>query len=142
MSYNYKKEYKKWYIWKTKEEEQLKNLNIPQSLIDELRRYDYEQFKAERRYRSKHIAFHDNFFMNVLSYPMKQAVSLKNILDEMEDENLYEKLKMVEVKMLRIIDLRLQGYSIKEISNISGLTTHQLYKKLKKLKNLYKSGEK
>ena len=43
MSYNYKKEYKKWFTWKEKEEELLKELNVPEKIIKELREYDYEQ---------------------------------------------------------------------------------------------------
>lgn len=42
MSYDYKNEYKKWYAWKEKEEELLKEFNVPQHLIEELRKYDYE----------------------------------------------------------------------------------------------------
>ena len=43
MSYNYKNEYKKWFTWKEKEEELLKELNVPEKIIKELREYDYEQ---------------------------------------------------------------------------------------------------
>ena len=49
MSYNYKNEYIKWYAWKENEEKILKELGVSQSQIDELKRYDYDQFKAERR---------------------------------------------------------------------------------------------
>ena len=52
MNYNYKNEYKKWYAWKEKEEEILKALSVPQALINQLRDYDYEQFKACLLYTS------------------------------------------------------------------------------------------
>ena len=57
MKYNYKNEYKKWYAWKEKEEEILRTLNVPQALINQLRDYDYEQFKADRRYKNKTFTF-------------------------------------------------------------------------------------
>lgn len=134
MSYNYKSEYKKWYSWKNKEEKMLKELNVPQSLIDELREYDYEQFKAERRYKTKHLLFDDNFFINRPTYDKKQYLSFRDFLDNIENEALYEYLKNTDEKILQIIMLKIQGYSIKEISNITGLTTHQIYKKIKKFK--------
>ena len=142
MSYDYKNEYKKWYAWKEKEEELLKELNVPQHLIEELRKYDYEQFKAERRYKTRHLPFDDNFFMNRPIYDKKQYSSFKDLLDDIENEALYEHLKNSEEEILQIIMLKIQGYSIKEISQITGLTTHQIYKKIKKLKKFYKSGEK
>lgn len=71
MSYNYKNDYKKWYAWKNKEEELLKEYNFPKQKIEELRNFDYEQFKTERRYKSKHQLFDDNFFVNRPTYDKK-----------------------------------------------------------------------
>ena len=36
MSYDYLSKYKEWYAWKKKEEKLLKELNVPQQMIDEL----------------------------------------------------------------------------------------------------------
>lgn len=134
MSYNYKNEYKKWFTWKEKEEELLKELKVPEKNIKELREYDYEQFKAERRYKTRHLLFDDNFFMNRPIYDKKQYSSFNDLLDDIENEALYEHLKNTDEVILQIIMLKIQGYSIKEISKITGLTTHQIYKKIKKIK--------
>ena len=136
MSYNYKNEYKKWYAWKEKEEEILKALSVPQALINQLRDYDYEQFKADRRYKTRHLLLDDNFFINRAIYDKKQYLSLNNLLDDIENESLYEYLKNNDEKILEIILLKIQGYSIKEISKIIGLTTNQIYKRIKKLKKI------
>ena len=125
MSYNYKNEYIKWYAWKENEEKILKELGVSQSQIDELRRYDYDQFKAERRYKTKHLLFDENFFINR---------AINDILDNIESEALYEYLINTDKTILDIILLKIQGYSVKEISQITGLTTHQIYKKIKKIK--------
>ena len=103
MSYNYKNEYKKWYAWKEKEEEILKALNVPQALIIQLRDYDYEQFKADRRYKTRHLLFDDNFFINRAIYDKKQYLSLNDLLDDIENETLYEYLKN------NLIDHQAQG---------------------------------
>lgn len=134
MSYNYKNEYKKWYVWKKKEEELLKEMNASQQLIEELRQYDYEQFKSERRYKTKHLIFDDNFFINRPIYDKKQYSSFCDLLDDIENEALYEHLKNTEEEIIQIIMLKIQGYSIKEISILTGLTTHQIYKKINKIK--------
>ena len=136
MSYNYKNEYKKRYAWKEKEEEILKALSVPQALINQLRDYDYEQFKADRRYKTRHLLFDDNFFMNRPIYDKKQYLSLNDLLNDIENEALYEYLKNSDEKILEIIMLKIQGYSIREISKITGLTTNQIYKRIKKLKKV------
>ena len=124
MNYNYKNEYKKWYAWKEK------------ALINQLRDYDYEQFKADRRYKTRHLLFDDNFFINRAIYDKKHYLSLNDLLDDIENEALYEYLKNSDEKILEIIMLKIQGYSIKEISKIIGLTTNQIYKRIKKLKKI------
>ena len=88
MNYNYKNEYKKWYAWKEKEEEILRTLNVPQSVINQLRDYDYEQFKTDRRYKTRHLLFDDNFFINRAIYDKKQYLSLNDLLDDIENEAL------------------------------------------------------
>ena len=136
MKYNYKNEYKKWYAWKEKEEETLRALNVSQALINQLRDYDYEQFKADRRYKTRHLLFDANFFINRAIYDKKQYLSLNDLLDDIENEALYEYLKNSDEKILKIITLKIQGYSIREISKITGLTTNQIYKRIKKLKKV------
>ena len=136
MKYNYKNEYKKWYAWKEKEEETLRALNVSQALINQLRDYDYEQFKADRRYKTRHLLFDDNFFINRAIYDKKQYLTLNDLLDDIENEALYEYLKNSDKKILEIIMLKIQGYSIREISKMTGLTTNQIYKRIKKLKKI------
>ncbi len=136
MNYNYKNEYKKWYAWKEKEEEILRTLNVPQSVINQLRDYDYEQFKTDRRYKTRHLLFDDNFFINRAIYDKKQYLTLNDLLDDIENEALYEYLKNSDKKILEIIMLKIQGYSIREISKMTGLTTNQIYKRIKKLKKI------
>lgn len=115
-----------------KEEELLKKLNVPQALINELREYDYDQFKADRRYKTKHLLFDDNFFINRPTYDKKHYTSLRDLLDDIENEALFDYLNSSDKEILQIISLKIQGYSIKEISKITGLTTNKIYKKNKK----------
>ena len=134
MVYDYKNEYRKWIHWKQREEKKLIELGVDQSIIDELRKYDYEQFKAERRYKTKNLLFDDSFFVNHPVFNNTNYYSLISILDDIENETLFNYLKHTDKSILQIIILRIQGFSIKEISKITGLTTHKIYKKIKKIK--------
>lgn len=47
VSYNYRKHYCQWEAWKRREEKELRQLGVDEKKIRDLRRYDWEQFKAE-----------------------------------------------------------------------------------------------
>ena len=86
--------------------------------------------------KTRHLLFDDNFFINQAIYDKKQYLSLNDLLDDIENEALYEYLKNSDEKILEIIMLKIQGYSIREIFKITGLTTNQIYKRIKKLKKV------
>lgn len=68
--------------------------------------------------------------------------SVADLLDEIENENLYRALLTVDKRTLQIILLKIQGYSTKEIAPIVHLTTGAIYARLdhlrKKLKEFRK----
>ena len=138
MSYDYLSKYKEWYAWKKKEEKLHKELNVPQQMIDELRKYDYEQFNAERRYHRRHILMEDNYFINQPTKNKELSYNIYELLDDIENEALYEYLKHVDSEVIKIISLKLQGYSVKEISNIMGMSIDRIYNRIKKIKKVLK----
>lgn len=138
MNYDYISKYKEWYAWKKKEEKLLKELNVPQQIIDELRKYDYELFNAERRYHRRHILMEDNYFINQPTKNKELSDNIYDLLDDIENEALYEYLKSVDSEVLKIISLRLEGYSVKEISNIMEMSIDRIYNRIKKIKKVLK----
>lgn len=66
----------------------------------------------------------------------KQYSTFTDLLNDIENEALYDYLKNTEEEILQILLLKIKGYSVKEISRITGLTTHQIYKKIKKIKKV------
>ncbi len=118
MSYNYKKEYAKWKKWKDKEEALLKQYDVPNKKILELREFDKYQFNSNRRFIRNQNTTKEQYFSTIPSYDKKEFNDVSDILDSIEDEALYEYLKQKEPILLIIILLKLQGYNIKEISNI------------------------
>ncbi|MBS5115845.1 MAG: sigma-70 family RNA polymerase sigma factor [Erysipelotrichaceae bacterium] len=135
MTYNYKGEYKKWLRWKTKEEKVLRDLNVSESIIKELHDFDWQQFNSDRRFKRHQDITNDIYFLIAPYFDKKEINSIEDILDVIEYEAFYEYLKEQEPDVLNIILLRIQGYSVKEISSILNIPTSTIYHKIKEIKN-------
>ena len=113
MSYNYRKEYAKWKRWKDQEERLLKQMNMPKNKINELRKFDWAQFNAERRFTRKQSITNDQYFSLIPVNDKKEIKNINDIFDSIEDEALYEYLIDKEPVLLTVILLKIQGFSIK-----------------------------
>ena len=63
-----------------------------------------------------------------------EVKTVADLLDEIEDETLYQALLTVDRRTLQIILLKMQGYSTKEIAPLVGLTTGAIYARLDHLR--------
>ena len=138
MSYNYRKEYAKWKRWKEQEEKILKQMNMPKNKINELREFDWAQFNDERRFTRKQNITNDQYFALIPVNDKKEFKNINDILDSIEDEALYEYLKDEEPVLLTIILLKIQGFSIKEISKLINMPISTIYRKIEKIKKNFK----
>lgn len=138
MSYNYRKEYTKWKRWKDQEEKILKQMNMPKNKMNELREFDWAQFNAERRFTRKQSITNDQYFSLIPVNDKKEFKSINDILDSIEDEALYEYLKDEEPVLLTVILLKIQGFSIKEISKLINIPISTIYRKIEKIKRNFK----
>lgn len=68
----------------------------------------------------------------------KEFKNINDILDSIEDEALYEYLKDEEPVLLTIILLKIQGFSIKEISKLINMPISTIYRKIEKIKKNFK----
>lgn len=138
MSYNYRKEYAKWKRWKDQEERILKQMNMPKNKINELREFDWAQFNDERRFTRKQNITNDQYFALIPVNDKKEFKNINDILDSIEDEALYEYLKDEEPVLLTIILLKIQGFSIKEISKLINMPISTIYRKIEKIKRNFR----
>lgn len=138
MSYNYRKEYAKWKKWKEQEERILKQMKMPKNKINELREFDWAQFNDERRFTRKQNITNEQYFTLIPVNDKKEFKNINNILDSIEDEALYEYLKDEEPVLLTIILLKIQGFSIKEISKLINMPISTIYRKIEKIKKNFK----
>lgn len=137
MSYNYRKEYAKWKRWKEQEERILKQMNMPKNKINELREFDWAQFNDERRFTRKQNITNDQYFALIPVNDKKEFKNINDILDSIEDEALYEYLKDEEPVLLTVILLKIQGFSIKEISKVINIPISTIYRKIEKINNKF-----
>ena len=138
MSNNYRKEYAKWKRWKDQEERILKQMKMPKNKINELREFNWAQFNDERRFTRKQNITNDQYFALIPVNDKKEFKNINDILDSIEDEALYEYLKDEEPVLLTIILLKIQGFSIKEISKLINMPISTIYRKIEKIKKNFK----
>lgn len=138
MSYNYRKEYAKWKRWKDQEERILKQMKMPKNKINELREFDWAQFNDERRFTRKQNITNEQYFTLIPVNDKKEFKNINDILDSIEDEALYEYLKDEEPVLLTVILLKIQGFSIKEISKLINMPISTIYRKTEKIKKNFK----
>ena len=135
---NHGREERKWRIWKEAEEKILRNCDVPESTIEELRIYDRADFNSNRRFY--------RYLNDVAEYleemsdttPPKEVNTVTDLLNEIENENLYRTLLTVDKRTLQIVLLKMQGYSTKEIAPLVCLTTGAIYARLDHLRKKLK----
>ena len=138
MAYNHGREERKWRIWKEAEEKILRDCGVPESTIEAIRIYDRADFNSNRRFY--------RYLNDVAEYleemsdttPPKEVNTVTDLLNEIENENLYRALLTVDKRTLQIILLKMQGYSTKEIAPLVGLTTGAIYARLDHLRKKLK----
>ena len=140
MAYNHGKEERKWRFWKEAEEKIMRNCGVDESIIEEIRTYDRADFNSARRFYT-HSQEVGTYLEDVAASEHHIEINtIADLLDEIENENLYRVLITVDKRTLQIVLLKMQGYSIKEIAPIVGLTTGAVYARLdhlrKKLKQI------
>ena len=142
MSYDYKKEYNLWKQWKDNEEKILRKHNVDEKIISDLRKFDMAQFNAERSFKRHQNVTKDIFFITQPVYDKIEIKNIENILDQIKNESLYEYLKRVDPMILKIIELKIIGYNINEISQMLDISVRSIYRKIKKVKNSLKTSQK
>lgn len=134
MAYNYGREERKWRIWKEAEETVLRKCGIDESTIEEIRTYDRAEFNSNRRFYRWTSDFGEYLEGMAEVEPLVDVKTVADLLDEIENENLYRALLTVDKRTLQIVLLKMQGYSTKEIAPIVHLTTGAIYARLDHLR--------
>lgn len=132
MAYNKARAEKEWLKWKNKEEAQLRELGVDEDTIQRLHTYDWAMFKAERNYRrlNSEAEMLDKFSCTDMP---KEVKNKQELLDEIDNEKLYAVLKETDKLTVEILLYKMQGYSVKEISEIYRIPKTTIYSRISAL---------
>ena len=152
MAYNHGKAERRWRLWKEKEEKILRECGVDEETIEEIRTFDREEFNSDRRFYTRLNDVGEYIAETAMQEPPMEVNTVWDMLNEIEDENLYRALLTVDKRTLQIVLLKMQGYScvlytspsprysLKEIAPMVDLSAGAVYARLdhlrKKLRKL------
>lgn len=138
MAYNKAREEKKWRLWKEAEEKQLRSLGVSEDTIEQLRVHDWAIFNSDRRYyqRMQETGTYLEEFAEDTTPP--EIKTVEDFLDNIENQQLYQILIMVDRLTLRIALMKVQGYSTREIAAYLSITEKAVYRRMDRLKEKLK----
>ena len=134
MAYNNGREDRKWRIWKEAEEKVLREHGVDEATIEQIRIDDRADFNSNRRFYHWSSDFGEYLEGMADRERADEIKTVEDLLDEIENENLYRALLTVDRRTLQILVMKMQGYSTKEISSVVGLTTGAIYARLDHLR--------
>ena len=117
MAYNNGREDRKWRIWKEAEEKVLREHGVDEATIEQIRIDDRADFNSNRRFYHWTSDFGEYLEGMADREQSAEVKTVEDLLDEIEDENLYQALLTVDRRTLQIVLLKMKGYSTKEITN-------------------------
>ncbi|WP_122643665.1 sigma-70 family RNA polymerase sigma factor [Luxibacter massiliensis] len=138
MAYNHGREERKWRIWKEAEETILRKYGVDEDTIEEIRTYDRAEFNSNRRFYRRTSDFGEYLEGMAEVEPFVDVKTVTDLLNEIDNENLYQALLTLDKRTLQIVLLKMQGYSTKEISAIVNLSIKSIYKRIERLRNKLK----
>lgn len=107
MAYNYGREKYKWNCRKKKEEKLLRELGVAETIIQELRNYDWQLFKKERTYYRWNISEEENLEQRVDLHegPLE---NIQQFLDELDNQELYHAFSVRMSRLRKKLKYRLK----------------------------------
>ncbi len=142
MVYNHGQAACEWRRKKQEEEKILREYGMSEVLIAELRKSDWEDFKAERRFYEHNVqsiddvnGANDDVRFSTEDVDGMEVFTVEAMLDEIEDARLFQILFHTEEKTLKILLLRLNGYSLHDIAHFLGMNEKAVSARLNRLKD-------
>jgi DNA-directed RNA polymerase specialized sigma24 family protein len=137
MAYNKARAEIEWLKNKKKEEAELRCLGFCEESITKLRAEDWEMFKSSRRYYER-INNTETYENRPVDETPPEIRSVQDLLDNIDDQRLYQALLTVDKITLQIAVYKINGYSSHEIADILKLTDKAVYRRLDRLKEKMK----
>lgn len=120
MAYNKARAEKEWLEWKNKEETQLRELGVDEDTIQRLHTYDWEAFKADRRYQEWNSESEQPIDAPA-EEPPRAVQCVSDLMESIENERLYAVLEKADKETLQILIYKMNGYTTEEIIQKTGI---------------------
>ena len=138
MPFNKAKEERKWTIWKEAEEKQMRQLDVSEDTIEQIRVHDWDVFNSDRRYYRR-LQDGGTYLEYVAESDTQTEIkTVEELLDSIDNEMLYQTLLTVDKLTLQIALMKSQGYSVAEITVKFDLTPKAVYRRMDRLKEKLK----
>ena len=138
MAYNGLKEYYKWRRWKDNDEKMLREHGVDEETISKIRDFDRITYNSDNRFY-KRLNDIGEFYEEIIPDKSKDEItSVEQLLQEVENPKMYKILKKASERTLQIILMRVQGYSVKDISEIIHISKASIYERISTLRNKLK----
>ena len=118
MAYNHGREERKWRIWKEAEEKVLRECGVDEATIEQIRIDDRADFNSNRRFYRWTNDIGEYLEGMADREQSAEVKTVADLLDEIEDENLYRALLTVDKRTLQIVLLKMKGYSQKRFPRL------------------------
>ena len=142
MIFNHGQAKCEWLRKKQEEEKILREYGMSEELIEALRKSDWEEFKSERIFYLHNVqsiddvnGADDDVRFSTEDVDGMEVFTVEEMLDEIEDARLFQILSHTENKTLKILLLRLNGYSLCEISRLLDMNEKTISARLNRLKD-------
>lgn len=142
MAFNKAREEYRWKQWKEAEEKKMRELGVEESVIEELRAYDWKCFNRERSYRERQIPDTDTIEETEDLYgrwEIPQPLSVTELINAIDDRRLRRELLKMDTVTLRIILLKTFGYSTEEIAVQLGMKPNAIAARMVRLRKKFKN---
>ncbi len=134
MGFNKAREEKKWRRWKDAEEKQLRRLGVDEDVIQRLRNADWDDFKAERRFREHHDDTDTYLDWQAADEALPDIFTAQDLLDDIDSEELHRLLQTVDKFTLQIAVWKMDGLTSAEVSAQTGLSIAAIDMRISRLK--------
>ena len=142
MIFNHGQAKCEWLRKKQEEEKILREYGMSEVLIEELRKSDWEEFKSERIFYLHNVqsiddvnGADDDVRFSTEDVDGMEVFTVEAMLDEIEDARLFQLLSHTEEKTLKILLLRLNGYSLRDIAQVLRMNEKAVSARLNRLKD-------
>lgn len=106
--------------------------------IQELRRSDWEDFKAERRYQNHRVSLPQHFDWESAVEEEQEIDNISMLLDSIDNEHLLHILLDTDRGTLQFLLMKIKGFSVPEIADELKISEYAVYNRIKRLKKKIK----